>query len=132
MAKDAAAKLGLDSAWICAVIEQESGWKPNAFRYEPAFQMRYVAGLGLDPAETYKRSCSYGLLQIMGQVARELSFHGDLDGLFDPQTNLEYGCRHFRNKLNHAADTHEALQHWNGGGNPHYADQVLARVDKYR
>jgi hypothetical protein len=31
-----------------------------------------------------------------------------------------------------AEDTTRALQLWNGGANPDYATQVLARVEKYR
>ncbi len=43
MARKAADAEGLDSAVVCAVVEQESGWNPWAMRYEPHFFAKYVA-----------------------------------------------------------------------------------------
>ena len=71
LARAAAAQHSLDAALICAIVEQESAWDPHAIRYEPAFRSRYVAPLGLPPTEEVARSISWGLMQVMGQVARE-------------------------------------------------------------
>lgn len=123
---------GLEGALVCAVVEQESNWAPWAIRYEPAFQERYVEPQNLGETETVARSISWGLMQLMGEVARELGFSGKLASLCDPDTGLDYGCRHLKNKLDsHGGDVHAGLQAWNGGGNPEYADQVLARKSRY-
>jgi soluble lytic murein transglycosylase-like protein len=123
----------LDGALICAVIEQESNWIPWAIRYEPAFQKRYVDPLNLGPTETVARSISWGLMQLMGQAARELGFNGKMASLCDPENGLEYGCRHLKNKLNaHGGDVCAGLLAWNGGGNPAYPEQVLTRVKNYQ
>lgn len=71
-------------------------------------------------------------MQLMGQVARELGFNGHLASLCDPAVGLEWGCHYLANKLKDVnGDVHMALQRWNGGGNPNYADQVIARMKNY-
>ena len=132
--RDAATRHSLDPALVCAVIEQESAWDTHAMRYEPGFRLRYVAPLRLPPSEEIARSISWGLMQVMGQVAREHEFSGKfLSALCDPATGIEIGCRVLAAKLAGAAgDISRGLQLWNGGANPDYAAQVLARVSAYQ
>jgi hypothetical protein len=70
LARTIASAHGLDPALVCAVVEQESAWDADAIRYEPAFRARYVPPLELPPTEEIARSISWGLMQVMGQVAR--------------------------------------------------------------
>lgn len=52
-------------------------------------------GAGEDrDAEWWGQQASWGLMQIMGAVARELGLHGSLTLLIDPEINLQYGCAH--------------------------------------
>ena len=134
LARTTAAQHSLGPALICAIVEQESAWDPHAIRYEPAFRTRYVAPLGLPPTEEVARSISWGLMQVMGQVAREHSFTGkSLAALCDPATGLAIGCAVFAAKLRASAnDVERALTLWNGGANTTYAAQVLARVAHYQ
>jgi len=134
LARAAAANHALDPALICALIEQESGWDTHAMRYEPAFRTRYVAPLGLPPTEEIARSISWGLMQVMGQVAREHGFAGKfLSALGDPATGLQVGCAVLSARLVEAkGDIARALEAWNGGANPDYAAQVLARIAPYK
>jgi soluble lytic murein transglycosylase-like protein len=78
LARAAALAHSLDPALVCAVVEQESAWNPWAIRYEPGFLARYVAPLftagKISATEAYARSFSWGLMQVMGQVAREHGF----------------------------------------------------------
>jgi soluble lytic murein transglycosylase-like protein len=77
-----------------AHVMTESSGKPDATRYEPAFFKTYIIPLGIkNEAEAKGRATSWGLLQIMGQVARELGYQGNWEGLCDPEVNLEYGCK---------------------------------------
>jgi len=143
LARAAAAKHSisgaLDGALVCAIVEQESAWDTHAIRYEPAFRTRYVAPLGLPPTEEIARSISWGLMQVMGQVAREHAFDRKfLSALCEPELGLDTGCAVFAAKLSSTRDTTgaagdvtRALQLWNGGANPNYAAQVLARIAKY-
>jgi soluble lytic murein transglycosylase-like protein len=134
LARSAAAAHSLDASLVCAVVEQESSWNAHAMRYEPFFRTRYVARLGLSPTEEIARSISWGLMQVMGQVAREHGFDGRfLTALCDPAAGLDIGCTVLAAKLASASgDTARALQLWNGGANPDYAVQVLDRAAKYR
>lgn len=132
LARSVAQAHGLDDALVCAIVEQESGWNPNATRYEPAFYQRYILPMNLDELESTGRSTSWGLMQVMGEVARELHFTGAFAELLNPSTGLEYGCIHFANKLKQAGgDKYGALLRWNGGGNKNYPQQVINRVSKY-
>jgi len=119
---------------VCAVVEQESGWNPWAIRWEPAFFAKYVVPIpNLSPTEREARAFSWGLMQLMGQVAREHGFANTyLASLCDPATGLDWGCTHLIGRLKTAGgDVHAGLQLWNGGGNPNYADEVMARMKKY-
>lgn len=134
LARAIAVRDSLDPALVCAVIEQESAWDPHAIRYEPAFRARYVAPLGLPPTEEIARSISWGLMQVMGQVAREHGFTGrSLAALCEPSIASEIGCRVLASKISAASgDLPRALSLWNGGGNSNYASEVLARLPHYR
>jgi soluble lytic murein transglycosylase-like protein len=143
LARATAAAHQLDAALVCAICEQESAWNPWAIRYEPAFFTHYVApqlAAGkISNTEAQARAFSWGLMQVMGQVAREHNFGAasstnatPLTQLCDPAYGLEIGCIVFAAKLASAhGDAAHALQIWNGGGNANYAAEVLARVGKY-
>jgi soluble lytic murein transglycosylase-like protein len=137
LARKAAVAQSLDPGLVCAVVEQESGWNPWAMRYEPAFFTKYVASLytnnKVTASEAYARGFSWGLMQVMGQVAREAGFDAlFLSALCDPEQGLAVGCKVLRKKFDAASgDATRALLAWNGGGNPNYAAQVLARRAHY-
>ncbi len=202
LARRIAAAHALDPALVCAVIEQESSWNPYAMRYEPTFFSRYVAPLytnnKVTASEAWARGFSWGLMQVMGQVAREHGFaaseHPFLSELCDPEQGITVGCRVLSAKLALASNDFprnapaprsvipsggpilvgpqrgiaappanatsppaetssasstssmssipsassldpalltRALLLWNGGGNPNYPAQVLARLPRY-
>lgn len=138
-----APKHSLDPSLILAIIEQESGFDTFAYRYEKGFFKNYIEGMDDEelatfppcsrPTEAIMRATSWGLMQVMGQVARERGFRGPfLSSLCDPLVGIEYGCKHFAAILaSRNGDINAALQRWNGGGNPNYDDEVLARQSKY-
>ena len=137
LACHAAESRALDPGLVCAVIEQESAWNPWAMRYEPAFFTKYVAPLytnnKITATEAYARGFSWGLMQVMGQVARESGFDAQfLSALCDPEQALAVGCKVLRKKFDAASgDTTRALLAWNGGANALYPAQVLARRSRY-
>ena len=139
LARSAASRHQLYPELVCAIIEQESAWNPWAIRYEPAFYDRYILPLRargevIHETEARARATSWGLMQVMGQVAREAGFANTfLSELCDPPSAIETGCAVFNRKLAVAeGNVSKALLLWNGGANPHYADEVLARADKYK
>jgi soluble lytic murein transglycosylase-like protein len=138
MAKAAAEAVSLDPALVCAVCEQESSWNPWALRYEPGFLSRYVMPLfsagKISATEAYARAMSWGLMQIMGETAREFGLPDamPLPTLCDPATGLEYGCKKLADCWERArGDETKALLLWNGGGDANYPAEVQARKAKY-
>lgn len=136
IARKTALAHGLPPALVAAVCEHESGgWEPWAMRFEPAFLKRYVEPLKLKSAtEANARATSYGLMQVLGQVARELGFKGKyLTELCDPVVGVEFGCRKLKQCMDkHDNDQRAALLAYNGGGNPDYPNKVLDLVEKYK
>jgi soluble lytic murein transglycosylase-like protein len=133
-AKDVATQLALDPVLVCAIVERESTWDPNSERYEPGFYEEYIVPQKLkSPTEAITRAISRGLMQIMGESARERGFTGQLSTLFVPYVGLWWGCKHLQLKIEHAkGDLHIALERWNGGSNIHYADEVFAMMEHYK
>lgn len=142
LAQHIAARHRLDPALVCAICHHESNWKTYASREEPEFYTRYIAKMGavqrFGPdislqTEKSDRATSFGLCQVMGQVARERGFTGEyLTELCEPETGIEYGCRVLERALLRAkGDVRQALLNYNGGGNPAYPDLVLAHYGEY-
>lgn len=136
LARQKAEKYGLDGDLVCAIVEQESNppWDTWSTRYEPAFYAKYVQPMPhLGATEANARATSWGLLQVMGQVAREYGFGGPhLSELCDPEIGLEMGCKYFSALMGKAGNNvNDALLRWNGGGNPKYPSEVMARIATY-
>jgi soluble lytic murein transglycosylase-like protein len=116
--KDAAARYTLPENLIAAIIHVESAGNPLAIRYEPDFFTTYIVPCRVKvippcskTTEQRARAMSWGLMQIMGQVARERGFIGPfLSELCLPEIGIEYGCR----QLRHLADWHQAEHGWPG------------------
>jgi soluble lytic murein transglycosylase-like protein len=140
LARQMAAKYALDGDLVCAMVEQESQWDPWAIRFEPGFLAKYIQPIEdkakIRPTEAYARSFSWGLLQVMGEDAREDGFAGrSLAELCDPATGLEAGCKRFARIVKRVGAVPDAqsaaLLHYNGGKDPNYPGQVLARLPAY-
>lgn len=132
-----------DSALLAGWIYAESGFDPWAVRYEPAFHARYVLPIpGLSETEQRTRSMSWGLLQIMGQVARENGFTDKwLPALCDPRVNVELAVKILRKNKAATGCWDGALAAYNGGlggnrtppyRNQFYVDKVHAHAEAYR
>lgn len=133
----------LEPEIVCGICEQESTWIPDAMRFELGWFNRLDWGsliktntfprLSSFDTEKAARSTSYGLMQTLGQSVREIGFTDWMPALCDPATGIEWGCRLFTRKLSAAGgDIPKALLFWNGGGNPYYPSQVLARSEAYK
>lgn len=134
-AKRIAEQHGLDPVLVCAVCEQESAWDTSAIRFEPAFFARYVAPQNLkNVTEAEARAFSWGLMQVMGQVARENGCKVRyLSELCIPEVGIDQGCRVLKARLaRFAGDVTKALLSYNGGSRKEYASEVLSRMAKYR
>lgn len=135
IARSMATAHSLDQALVCAVCDHESRWDEWAVRFEPAFEKKYIAPMvpKLPPTEDMTRSMSFGLMQIMGETAREFGLQSNyLTELCDPLVGLEYGCRKLARCMERAKNNVRlALLYYNGGSNEGYPDAVMGLMEKY-
>jgi soluble lytic murein transglycosylase-like protein len=102
--RDAEDKFRLPYGLIRSIIITESNGDPWAIRYEPAFKSAYldgktwkVFGAVSHETEVMSRATSWGLMQVMGQVARERGFDRPfLSALCNPGIGIDYGCRQLK------------------------------------
>lgn len=138
----AAGRRGLDPTLVAALVRVESAHNPYAWNPEPAYRYLWdvkrqrpfreltlperisevppkdFPTLAGDPdQEFWAQQASWGLMQVMGAVARELGFMGPyLPQLTDTSTNLAFGCLKLAQLLKTAeGDTERALAMYNGG-----------------
>ena len=90
---------GLDPDIVLAICEVESGFEPYATRYEPMYTYLQLAALHAERVgitkitEEVHQKTSWGLMQLMGGVARELGFRRHMPELCDVDLNIELGCK---------------------------------------
>lgn len=135
-----AAKMNdLDENLLAAIIMQETAGGSWKSRYEAEFKyllkpVEFAIARGISEAtETIHQKTSWGLMQIMGAVAREIGFRGDLPELARPGVGLKWGCI----KLKTIADKYGRSSHadiaaaWNGGSVQRNASDGTYRNQKY-
>lgn len=120
---DAATRHSVEPALIKAIMRAESNFNPRAYRHEP-----FVPHLGGPDA-------SYGLMQTLYTTARELGYSGSPEGLYQPETSIEFGTRYLKRQLiRYSGDTEKAISAYNAGSargspgnwsNQPYVDRVL-------
>jgi Transglycosylase SLT domain len=124
---------------VAGLIAVESGGVWWRRRFEPAFYDHYIRNkeLGLLPGyvhlpgrdsatEKLDLATSWGLMQIMGQTAREAGFNKEMETLLFPKTNVAFGAKKLRACLEREKfDYEKALLRYNGGANAGYPTKVL-------
>lgn len=136
----AAKARGIDPDLLAALVEQESSYHADAFRFEPAFWERYLKDNNPSYRDANPRrvSSSYGLCQVMYATAVEHGFHAEPEYLFLPGVNLDMGATILAGLLSKYSIP-DALAAYNGGeggigrpGPTAYAHAVLKRYDALR
>lgn len=153
-----ASRYGLNADLVEALVIVESGGNPWALNPEPRYRWLWnvrtqepytvspeLASRKGPPAdfpsfvgdrdqEWWAQQCSWGLMQVMGALARELDVRVPyLTELCRPELNLAVGCEHLSGLMHWAnKDEEKALAAYNAGkGNlaagAQYAVKVLAR-----
>jgi soluble lytic murein transglycosylase-like protein len=136
LAKITAVQFNLIPSLVCGICEQESSWDPDALRYEGVFFIRYIepminSGALTDIKEAENRATSWGLMQVMGQVAREMLYTGPFP-FPTPAEGIRVGCEKFaRCVAASKGDMVAALLRYNGGGNPNYPREVIVKSAAY-
>lgn len=136
---EAAARHGLNVHIVRAIVSVESSGNPLAMKFEPAWRhfLEYRNPAASQATERNQQATSWGLMQVMGTVAREHGFLGPfLSALCDPETGLDYGCRFLAKQMRrYPGKTWHAVSAYNAGTarvdvSGHYSNQDY--VDKVR
>lgn len=150
----------LDAATVLAVIAQESRGRPGAWNPEPRYRWLwnihtrapfraltddeiasekppadFPCPPGVDrDAEWWGQTASWGLMQVMGAVARERGFdRTDLPDLCTPRWGIEYGCQQLAYLQAKFGSGDDLLATYNGGpgaagGNRDYVTEVRSKI----
>ena len=102
LARSMAVAFDLPPELVLAQVQRESSFRSYRNRFEQDFYDTYIKGKKLDyvtplclkSTEALGRAMSWGLMQIMGQTAREKGFRGWFPELCIPEVGLEWGCRY--------------------------------------
>ena len=145
-----AATKDLDPLLVQAVIQVESGGNPWANRYEARYRwlakwnsgdpwprnrsvLQFPSPSGVSRSTEYQnQKTSWGLMQIMGGVAREVGFRKPfLTELLNPATNVQFGCIFLRRCIKERGeDIRAGLKRWNGSAS--YPPKVMRVYNKFR
>ena len=114
------ADFNLDSLLVAAIIWHESKGQIYATRFEPNYKWLYdvdkfVNHLNSKETEIALQSCSFGLMQIMGAVVRELGYTGYLAKIYRPDINIYYGCMYLDKLRKKWPDMKDHVAAYNGG-----------------
>lgn len=164
LAETMVARHGIDPELVLAIIAQESAGNRWAWRQERGY--RYLWNVRRDEAfrgvlkkearskvppawfhappgasrttEWAGQQSSFGLMQVMGAVAREYGYAGPfLTGLCDPEVGVKYGVHHLVRLRSVVGDGDDLLACYNGGagargGNRGYVAKVQAFLELIR
>ena len=139
--KAAASRMDLPWELVQAICVTESSMNPWAIRYEPAYRWFYGTADALSPTERAGQQMSWGLMQVMGAVAREHGFTGWFPSLCEPTVGLNYGMRHLAGFYARYKNWPDAIASYNAGSpvkdqegryrNQAYVDRVLRHWNEY-
>lgn len=114
-------RFDVDTALIKAIITVESGGNPWAARYEPGWKYlfkadQYAKQLRISlHTEIALQSCSFGLMQTMGSVARELGFKEEIQKLCIPEYSIHYGTMKLRSLIDKYPEHMDVVASYNAG-----------------
>lgn len=125
---------GLDPDLVAAFVMTESSGKTGATRFEPKWHY-FLFPHALEPeemeSERKKQATSWGLMQVMGSVARELGYEGDLADLGQIDIGLEYGCKLLHKFMNkYGTELKDVIASYNAGS-PRKNDDGTYVNEKY-
>lgn len=139
--KPIAESVGVPWDLAAAIVTAESAGNTYAMRFEPNWHywcapQKYAQSNGISYNTEKQLQCfSFGLMQVMGSVARELGFDGPLVQLCEPSLGITYGCKKIKSCIDKYPVLEEAVSSYNQGSplrdrfgrliNYNYVDKVL-------
>lgn len=146
--RDEASVYDLDPNLVASIIQTESRGDTYAMRYERDFRFRKephkFARINniTEETENLLQSCSFGLMQVMGCVARELGLAKPLVTLFEPDVGIEYGCKKLHELSLKYNEIDDIIASYNSGSvlhkangeyvNQKYVNMVFERLKEFK
>lgn len=132
---------GIDWAMGLAIAEVESDFNPWAVRFEPNWKYPYQVdkmARSMNPVitsatEGVLQATSWGVMQLMGTVARELGYRDHLTRLVDPALNISLGLRHLARLKRTGYTVDDWIASYNAGSPKKFPNGIYANqayVDK--
>lgn len=131
----------VEAELVFAIAKVESALDPQTARYEPGWKYwfkvdEFAKSLRITrDTEKVFQATSWGLMQVMGTVARELGFDKHLTELTNPQYNVLIGVRKLQELSNKYDKLEDVISSYNQGyprkdedgeyANKHYVNTVL-------
>lgn len=138
-----ALSMNVDPDLAVAIAGQESNYDPSAVRYEALwdypFQVdTHASRLGITSLTEFQlQKMSWGAMQVMGTVARELGFKPSLVEMIIPQNGIFYGCKKLQLLSKKYTNQFDVIASYNAGipskidgeyKNASYVDAVRKRI----
>lgn len=148
MVTDQARKIGVDPDLAMAIAATESNGNQYAVRFEPNW--KYFVNLSMyaqvnfitTMTEQVLQQCSWGPMQIMGSVARELGYQGPLTALTEPSVAIKFSIAKLKKLCDTYEDENALISAYNAGTprkkpdgkfeNQEYVEKVTARLKTLR
>lgn len=146
--KDISKKYGVEWELITAIIMKESSGKCDVTRYEDhyvwLFKVKEHAQLNriTEQTEEILQKTSWGLMQVMGAVLREMGFNKNLPKAIDPKINVSYGTKFLRKLIDKYENRDDVIAAYNAGSprrdkngkyvNQAYVDTVIAYMNELK
>lgn len=118
---------GIDDLLVISIAQVESNVNPLSVRYEPKWKYlldveKFAKKNNITAdTETVLQSLSYGPMQIMGSVCRELFFQDTLVKLFHmPELAIDLSVKKLKMWLDKYGNIEDAIACWNGGNRKKY------------
>lgn len=134
-----AIEAGVPWELVQAICQVESSLNPWAFKPEPKYRWFVGRVDAMSETEKWGQQISWGLMQVMGAVAREHGFTGWFPKLCEPSVGLHYGIRHLLRFHDRYRNWPDAISSYNQGSpikledgrykNQAYVDKVLREWD---
>lgn len=120
-------EFGINPIVTEAIIEQESGGKEDALRFEPHV---YARVRGKTDEERRMLASSVGLMQVMSYHARQTCGLASWAELFDRANNIRCGLTVLKGNIKRTGKLRASLVAYNGSGPnaERYAEKILAKV----
>jgi soluble lytic murein transglycosylase-like protein len=138
---------GIDPNLALAIAGHESNYDPTACRFEPKWKWfvnpsKFAKQLLISEiTEKMLQACSWGPMQVMGAVARELGFTGQITTLVYPEIGVLFGCKKLKSLINKYANETDVISAYNQGAplktnnvynNSSYVNNVMERLNTLR